>query len=123
MVSARHLVLVDDDPHVLNALRFSFETEGYEVRTFARGEDLLEDPPTDPGTCLVIDERLPGLSGLDTVARLRARGISMPAVLITTHPTESMVRRAATAGIGIVEKPLIGDALATTVRAMLGPSS
>lgn len=119
MPSTRRLVLVDDDLDVLSALRFAFETEGYEVRTFQRGEDLLASPPTEPETCLVIDERLPGISGLDTVARLRAKGNGVPAVLITTNPTRNVLTRAATAGVDIVEKPLIGDALAATVRAML----
>jgi FixJ family two-component response regulator len=119
MPAARRLVLVDDDPHVLNALRFAFETEGYSVRTYERGEDVLVEPPMEPRTCLVIDERLPGLSGLDTVARLRESGIDVPAILITSHPTHNMIRRAAAADVGIVEKPLIGDALALKVRAAL----
>lgn len=121
MPPARHLVLVDDDPHVLHALRFAFETEGYHVRTHGRGEDLLIQPPTQPATCLVIDERLPGLSGLETVARLRATGVMTPAILITTHPTQSMIKRAAAAHVDIVEKPLIGDTLATTIRTLLDP--
>lgn len=120
MPPARHLVLVDDDPSVLHALRFAFETEGYDVRTYVRGEDLLAGPSIEPATCLVIDERLPGLSGLETVARLRARGDVVPAILITTHPTLSMIKRAAAAAVDIVEKPLIGDALAASVRAALG---
>lgn len=119
MPSVRRLVLVDDDPHVLNALRFAFETEGYNVRTHKRGEDVLTDPPTEPRTCLVIDERLPGLSGLDTVARLRASGVVVPAILITSHPTKNMIRRASAADVGIVEKPLLGDVLAAKVRAVL----
>lgn len=119
MPIAPRLVLVDDDPHVLNALRFAFETEGYSVSTYKSGEDVLRAPPIEPRTCLIIDERLPGLSGLDTVARLRASGVDVPAILITSHPTINIVRRAAAADVGIVEKPLIGDALAAKVRAVL----
>jgi len=119
MPCACRLLLVDDDPHVLNALRFAFEIEGYSVRTYESGEEMLAGPPIGPKTCLVIDERLPGLSGLDTVARLRASGVDVPAILITSHPTKNIVRRAAAADVGIVEKPLIGDALAAKVRAVL----
>ena len=119
MSPAPNVVLVDDDPYVLHALQFAFETEGYCVRTYARGEELLAAPPIEPETCLIIDERLPGISGLDTVARLRARGVAVLAILITTHPTPSMIARAAAANVGIVEKPLIGDVLASRVRAAL----
>lgn len=113
------LVLVDDDPSVLHSLQFAFETEGYDVRAYTHGEELLEAAPIEPTACLIIDQRLPGLSGLDTVARLRARGVAAPAILITTHPTASMIKRAAVANVGIVEKPLIGEDLAKKVRALL----
>lgn len=119
MPPARHLVLVDDDPSVLHALQFAFETDGYDVRTYARGEDLLAAAPIAPSTCLIIDERLPGLSGLDTIARLRALGVAAPAILITSHPTPGMVKRAAAANVDIIEKPLIDDSLARSVRAVL----
>ena len=119
MLQVRRLIIVDDDPDVLNALRFAFETDGYVVRAHACGEDVLAEPPLEPSTCLVIDERLPGLSGLDTISRLRDLNVNVPAILITTHPTRSMIKRAAAAKIGIVEKPLVSDALARSVRAVL----
>lgn len=119
MPSARHLILVDDDPHVLHALRFAFETEGYRVRTHGRGEELLANLPMEPATCLVIDERLPGMSGLETVSQLRAKGVVAPAILITTHPTPQTIRRAAAARVQIVEKPLMDDSLANAIRAVL----
>jgi len=119
MSAARNLIVVDDDPHVRHALQFAFETDGYEVSAYGRGEDLLAASPFGGTTCLVIDERLPGISGLETVARLRALGFTAPAILITTHPTPSTITRAAAANVGIVEKPLVGDALASRVRAEL----
>jgi len=114
-----HLVVVDDDPHVLSALRFAFETEGYEVRTCRSGEELVASPPEHPHTCLVVDERLPGMSGLDAIAQLRGQGVHAPAVLITTHPAAPVRRRAAAAGVEIVEKPLVDHSLAQKVRRLL----
>src|SRR5262249_46720617 len=55
------LILIDDDADVLNALRFTFEADGYEVLALASGEALLDDPPRAKRTCIVIDQRLPGL--------------------------------------------------------------
>jgi two-component system response regulator FixJ len=114
-----YLVVVDDDPHVLSALRFAFETEGYQVRTCGSGEELLARPPYDPHTCLIVDERLPGMSGLDAIAQLRRLGVRAPAILITTHPSLPVRHRAAAADVDIVEKPLLDATLGQKVRAAL----
>jgi two-component system, LuxR family, response regulator FixJ len=55
------------------------------------------------------------MNGLALVGKLRERGISMPAILITTHPSPALRQRAAAAGISIVEKPLLGNALLDNV--------
>ncbi|MCL4716767.1 MAG: response regulator [Hyphomonadaceae bacterium] len=118
--ASRHLILVDDDPDVLDALRFAFEMEGYEVSLFSSGEQLLaQTPPGGSPACIVIDERLPGVTGMDTLQQLRARGFSLPAILITSHPSAALQRRAAAAKVEIVEKPLLSDALARKVEALL----
>lgn len=115
----RQLVVIDDDDHLLSAMRFAFETEGYVVTTFASGEAALQAPPRGPQTCLVVDEHLPGVSGLDTIAGLRRLGVHAPAILVTTHPTPDEKRRAAAAGVSIVEKPLLDDALGRKIAALL----
>lgn len=117
---AHHLILVDDDPHILSALRFAFETEGYEVVTFRSGEELLKALPLRPDTCLVLDERLPGISGLEAVARLRSAGMTAPVILVTSNPSAAVRSRAAAANIDIVEKPLLDGTLARKVRAAFG---
>jgi two-component system, LuxR family, response regulator FixJ len=113
------VILVEDDPAVLGALAFAFETDGYAVRSYANAEALLAAPPDRGRHCLVIDEKLPGLSGLDLLARLRIFGVATPAILITSNPTYLTRRRAAAAGVEIVEKPLLGDRLSKMVRAAL----
>ena len=115
----RRLVVIDDDDHLLAAMRFAFEAEGYIVTTFASGEAALNAPPRDPSTCLVVDERLPGVSGLETIAALRKLGVEAPAILVTTHPTQAERRRAAAAGVSIVEKPLLDDALGRRIATLL----
>jgi two-component system, LuxR family, response regulator FixJ len=111
-------VLVDDDPALLHALSFAFETEGYDVRSFADAEALLADPKAPAGSvCLVLDQRLPGMSGLALLAKLRAQNVAAPAILITTNPPSAVRREAEAAGVEIVEKPLLGADLADKVRA------
>lgn len=105
------IVIVDDDFAVRNSLAFALTEEGFLVRTYCSAEMLLDDNLLSDARCLVIDQKLPGLSGLDLVDELRRRDVSAPVILITTGPTAQNRRAAAAAGIAIVEKPLIGDAL------------
>jgi FixJ family two-component response regulator len=112
------LIVIDDDAHVLAALKFTFEADGCEVLTRSRGEDLPELQP-DANDCIIIDERLPGRTGLETLKLLRAAGVTTPAILITSHPSVAVRGRAAKLGVEIVEKPLIGDALPRRVAALM----
>lgn len=118
---ARHpiLVIVDDDPAVRHALSFAFDTAGVGVVSYATAEAALAAPDVGRWRCLVLDQQLPGASGLDLLDRLRARGVTAPAILITTHPSRETKRRANAAGVEIVEKPLLGDQLVERVRTLI----
>ncbi|MEX0852379.1 MAG: response regulator [Bauldia sp.] len=114
----RHAVfVVDDDPAVTHSLKFALELEGYTVVVFSLAADVLSAAFPESG-CLLIDYKLPDMNGLDMLAKLRARGVTMPAVLITTAPGEALVRRAAAAGTPIVEKPFLSNALNQALDAM-----
>jgi len=107
---------VDDDPALLHALTFAFETEGYSVSAFADAESLLASETPRGSLCLVLDQRLPGMSGLALLATLRAQSVGAPAILITSNPPPAVRREAKAAGVEIVEKPLLGNILAAKVR-------
>jgi two-component system, LuxR family, response regulator FixJ len=113
------VLIVDDDPAVRNSLMFSLAVEGFAVRAYASGRELLDDPALPAHGCLVIDQRLPGMSGLELVTSLRARQVLLPAILITTNPSMMLRQRATDAGVPVVEKPLLGDALSRGIRAAL----
>jgi two-component system C4-dicarboxylate transport response regulator DctD len=112
------IVLVDDDAAVRAALTFAFQIDGFEVEAFESGEDVLAAKTLPSAGCLVVDQRMSGMAGLDMVAQLRARGSTLPAVLITT-PTTLVRRAAAAANVPIVEKPLMSSALIDQVRQMV----
>ena len=112
------VAIVDDDPAVRSSLKFSLETEGYEVRIFADAAELLNDSTIVSYGCMVVDQKLPHIDGLELVARLRARSIVTPVILITSHPSASVRLRAGAAGIPIVEKPLLGNALARRIQSL-----
>ena len=109
-ISSRILLIVDDDPEVLSALGFLGAARDYEVRACADAARALEAVTADVA-CLVIDQGLPDMSGLDLLARLRGFGVRAPAVLVTTAPSQALRRQASAAEVMIVEKPLLDDAL------------
>src|SRR5205814_7415711 len=89
------VVIVDDDPAVRNSLKFSLEIEGFSVHGYADADELLSLGKLPSCSCLIIDHRLPGMSGLDLIAALRARHVTSPAILITSHPSRALSERAA----------------------------
>jgi FixJ family two-component response regulator len=111
--------VVDDDAAVRRALAFTLDLEGFQVETYASGEALLLRDPLAGPACLVIDERLPGVSGLETLRQLRNRHVELPAVLVTSHPQPAFRAAAAAAGVPILEKPLMDEALVATIQQLL----
>jgi FixJ family two-component response regulator len=111
--------VVDDDDAVRRALAFALDLEGFAVESYDSGEALFARVPLQAPGCLVLDERLPGASGLETLRELRARDVSLPAVFVTSHPKPSFRAEAAAAGVPILEKPLEGATLIAAINAML----
>ncbi len=110
------IVVVDDDAAVRGSLKFALEIEGFAVRTYPKGADLLGDLRLADCACFIIDQKLPGMNGLEVVAELRKEHIAAPVILITSHPNNVVQQRAAQAGVPIVEKPLLGNTLIDRVR-------
>jgi two-component system response regulator FixJ len=109
--------IVEDDPAVRGSLKFSLQIEGFKVCDFASAAGLLNASDLPACSCLVIDQKIPGMTGLDLIAELRERQIFAPAILITTHPNAALIAGAARANTPIVEKPLLGNALMDRIRA------
>ena len=122
--TARNLVVVvDDDEAVRNSLRFSLVIEGFSVRAFSSGQQLLAEASLPAGDCFVVDQNMPDMTGLDLISTLRARDLTAPAILITSHPSAAVRDRAAAAGVAIVEKPFLDFTLLNSVRRSLAQPS
>lgn len=109
--------LVDDDAAVRDALAFLLGTVGLHVRAFPDGPALLHR--LDPGDlgCLLLDIRMPHVSGLQLQAELRARGVDLPVVIMTGHGNVDLCRRAFQQGaVDFLEKPIDETALLETVQ-------
>lgn len=116
------LVLVDDDFALRSALKFALELDGFRVQAYACAEDLLEADLPQADVCLIVDENLPGMGGLESLGVLRSRAVRAPAVLITSHPGPVLRQRAGQMQVPIIEKPLMDDVLVRSVRSALGQS-
>ena len=77
--------VVDDDASVRKALARSIEAAGLNVKTFASAREFLAQGPHESPGCLVLDVRMPGLSGLDLQAELNSRNVQTPIIFITGH--------------------------------------
>ncbi|GHF74482.1 response regulator transcription factor [Deinococcus ficus] len=109
--------LVDDDAAVRDALAFLLGTVGLHVRAFPDGPALLHG--LDPGDlgCLLLDIRMPHVSGLQLQAELRAWGVDLPVVIMTGHGNVDLCRRAFQQGaVDFLEKPIDETALLATVQ-------
>jgi len=110
------VIVVDDDAAVRSSLKFALEVEGFAVHAYGKGDELLGDAALADCACFIIDQKLPGTTGLDLVSALRQQRIAAPVILITSAPPPAVQERAAKAGVPIVEKPLLGNALLDRVR-------
>jgi two-component system response regulator FixJ len=110
------IAVVDDDLAVCNSLKFSLELEGFAVRVYRSGVEFLAAGNFRDCKCFIIDQRMPGMSGMEVIAALRQRKVSTPAILIISQPNKVLSARAAEAHIPIVEKPLLSNALVEKIR-------
>lgn len=112
------IILIEDDAPLRAALRYALQAAGYLVGGAPRAEPLLEADFPSESVCLIFDQQLPGLSGIEALELLRARGIDAPAFLMTTQPGPALRSRAKRAGASILEKPILGDELVAAIRAL-----
>jgi len=90
--------IVDDDAAICAGLCDLLESAGLKTRTFSSAEDFLEGWNQGMIGCLVLDVRLPGMSGMELHARLGESGVSLPVIIMTAHGDMPMVRKALKAG-------------------------
>ncbi|HEY7317776.1 MAG TPA: response regulator transcription factor [Candidatus Binatia bacterium] len=99
--------LVDDDPSVRRALARLIKSAGYQVQTFVSAREFLDRMPETEPACLVLDVRLPGLSGIDLQLELQRRNLILPVIFITGHGDIPMTVKAMKAGaVDFLPKPV-----------------
>lgn len=109
--------VVDDDPSVRRSLARLLHSAGFLVETFPSAQDFLRCEPPDSQSCLVLDIRMPGLSGLELQEKLAAAGKIMPIIFITGHGTVPMSVKAMKAGaLDFLQKPFSDQELLDAIQ-------
>ncbi|MGQ9648936.1 MAG: response regulator transcription factor [Phycisphaerae bacterium] len=106
MPSDAIVFVVDDDAAVCDSLRFLIESVGLRVQTFSSADEFLAAYTPDQPGCLVLDIRMPGMSGLELQEQMANRGCTLPVIIITAHGDVPSAVRAMHAGaVDFMSKP------------------
>jgi len=118
--STKLIAIVDDDESVQIALQDLIEADGLSARCFGSAEEFLESGLQRQTACLITDLRMPGMSGLELQARLKADGYKTPIIFITAHGDARVRIQAMRAGaVEFLVKPFDDQVLLNRVRVAL----
>ena len=112
--------VIDDDPAVRDSLAFLLETANLSPRTYDSAVDFLEALPEVMSGCVVTDVRMPEMTGIELVRRLKGQGFRLPIVMITGHADVPLAVEAMKAGVAdFIEKPFDDEVLLAAIHAAL----
>jgi two-component system, LuxR family, response regulator FixJ len=98
--------IADDDDAIRRSVSFALKTSGFQVRTYESGSELLKSAPVIASGCILLDIRMPGMDGLEVQEALKAKGVTLPVIIMTGHGDVSLAVRAMKAGaVDFIEKP------------------
>jgi FixJ family two-component response regulator len=118
--SSQLVAIVDDDQSVQSALKDLMESAGLSALCFGSAEEFLESAERKETACLIADIRMPGMSGLELQAKLKAEESRIPIIFITAQGDAKMKMRAMKAGaVEFLSKPFDDEVLLEKVRAPL----
>jgi two-component system response regulator FixJ len=112
--------IVDDDESVREALKSLIESVGFRTEVFSSGENFLNSDHFGDTDCLIVDVRMPGMSGLELQERLNAVHSLIPLIFISAHGDEEVRARALQAGaVDFLQKPFSEDSLLKAIDVSL----
>ena len=112
--------VIDDDVAVRNSTKLLLRSLGYTVATFASAEDFLQSDCIKDTLCVITDVRMPGMSGFDLLARLKANGDPTPVIFISAFPEDNLFERALDDGAhGCLIKPYRDQSLIDFLQSAL----
>jgi FixJ family two-component response regulator len=112
--------IVDDDESVRDALESLLKSVGYRTEVFASAEDFLHSGPHEETKCVILDIRMPGMSGLELQRQLVAAGSRVRIIFVTAHADEEERAQVVSAGaVACLRKPFNDDVLLGAVESAL----
>ena len=102
----RWIVVVDDDPGVRDSIAFLLETAGYSVESFSSPAQCLASLQPSMVACLVVDQNMPKMTGLELVTELHSQGVFLPTLLTTGSLSPELLQKATALGVQAIPKPL-----------------
>jgi two-component system response regulator FixJ len=121
-MSAKDLVqIIDDDDALRDSLTFLLLSAGIEAKSYDSAASFLNDPQRGTSGCIITDVRMPGMSGIDLLRKLKSDGVTVPVIVMTGHGDVPLAVEAMKLGaFDFIEKPFDDDALLMSVRGALG---
>ena len=120
MVDEPTVHVIDDDEAARQSLAFLLDCAGLAVRPYESADEFLKAVPTMDHGCIITDVRMPGMSGVELIGRLKALAVADPVIVITGHADVPLAIQAMKAGVAdFLEKPFGDDAILDAVRAAL----
>ncbi|OSJ17145.1 DNA-binding response regulator [Bradyrhizobium canariense] len=112
--------VVDDNASLRTSIKQLLEAAGYRVITYASAQQLLDQRPYESKGCILLDVRMPGLSGLELQRRLTELGSTLPIIFLTGYPDTSITVKAVKAGADdFFTKPVRAEELVTAVQSAI----
>lgn len=110
--------IVDDDEEVRNALSFMLACKGWQTECHTSAADFLRNYRSTPPGCLLLDIRMPGMSGLELQARMKEMNLALPIIFVTGHAdVPTAVRSLKMGAFDFLEKPVDAEALEAAIEA------
>ncbi len=120
MIETALISIVDDDESIREAIQSLLRSVGFKAKTFASAEQFLQSDQIENTACLILDVRMPGMSGLELQRRLIATQCRIPIVFVTAHGDEEARSRALQEGaVEFLLKPFSEEALLNAIQVAL----
>ena len=120
MTKVSIISVVDDDQSVRESLHGLLRSVGFSVQIFASAEEFLSSDDLNKTDCLILDVRMPGITGIELQRRLRAQGCQIPIIFISAHADEETRNQALSGGaVAFLLKPLNEEMVLTALKTAL----